>query len=451
MNKTFITLTISVIVWGISLLGGSKVLAVSSSVVINEIMMDTSQSASAEFVELTNTSNEIVDLTGWSLEYLAAGGHDWRLKAEPLGLLAPGSRYLIVSEEVGVLGNQSASLGLARSGGHLRLLDNNVVVIDQVGWGAAIDPETAPALAGLAGNSLKRVTNEDGRFLDSDNNSLDFIVSPNPTPVRDSQPIEASCEEIPVVEVPTEEVPSTPIQEESPVEEVPVSPPVQTVYSTVTITELLIDPASPSTDKDDEFIELYNPHDFFIDLTGYVLQSGSSFQYSYALPQLLLDPGEYFALFSLDSKLALSNTAGKARLLDPVGVVVSETSAYQNAKSGSTWALFGEHWLWSTVPTPHHPNKLAETVSATTTTALNKRKAAALGVTNDVTSTSTPASISKYQEPETFPQKINTPVLVSIGVVALLYSLYEYRSEIRTLFIRTREYVRHWRQNRSST
>ncbi|MBU0708849.1 lamin tail domain-containing protein, partial [Patescibacteria group bacterium] len=115
----------------------------SGSVVINEVMwMGTGASSSDEWLELYNTSDLEIDLTGWGV-YEAAGSE----LIEPLGgLIAAHSYYLVERTDDNTVSDVPASqpptswggYGLSNDGEHLVLLDADGNIIDEViassGW-----------------------------------------------------------------------------------------------------------------------------------------------------------------------------------------------------------------------------------------------------------------------------------------------------------------------------
>lgn len=98
------------------------------------------------------------------------------------------------------------------------------------------------------------------------------------------------------------------------------------------ITELLPDPASPLTDANDEFVELYNNSPVAATLVGYTLQTGANYTYSYKFTDTDVVPAYgYAAFYSSATKLALSNTNGGARLLNASQQVVFESAKDQQS------------------------------------------------------------------------------------------------------------------------
>lgn len=111
------------------------------SVVINEIAwMGTKTNSSDEWIELYNNTEQAISLKNWGL--YEAGG---KTLIEPLlGIIEPKSYYLIERTDDttinDILASQKPSgwggYGLKNTGEHLRLLDQNSVIIDEINCSA---------------------------------------------------------------------------------------------------------------------------------------------------------------------------------------------------------------------------------------------------------------------------------------------------------------------------
>ncbi len=437
------------------------------SILIVELQTGSSDAAGEEFVELYNPNETEVDLTDWLIQYKSASSEDWKTKSTLSGIIEPRGRYLVTSTDY--LADEAMdkfSSGLAKSGGHMRILEPAVEedgednTHDLVGWGTAISPEgNEPTKAPNAGESLKRIVDEDGYFIDTDVNYADFIISIEPTPATDDEvaidPIE---EEITEEELPNDGEDSTDESEEAEedsteeeeIDDVGMvlgdtSPPI--VYKKVNITELFIDPVSPKTDADDEFIELFNPNKETVQLESYVIQTGNTYSRSFTLPELKIDPGQYLALYSIDTGLPLSNSGSQARLLDPNGDAVFETGKYEKAKAGNSWTLGADgKWQWSSEQTPGAPNVVIVPVSTS-----RKKKSSSSKSSRSKSSSSSSKSGSSggsdarviYQEPASLEDtKLNMAVLVGVGTMAVGYGIYEYRHDIANRYHQSKKYLK---------
>jgi hypothetical protein len=196
----------------------------------------------------------------------------------------------------------------------------------------------------------------------------------------------------------------------------------------------LPNPAAPQTDTNDEFIELYNPNDEPIDLNGYQVQAGTTYAYKFTLSNQTIPAKGYLVLTSGDTNLALANTAGKVRLLAPNGSTVSETTPYEGAEDGQTWALLNGTWQWTTTPTPGAGNvltmpapavKAASTKKATTAKKTSAKVAASKASAKKATTT---AARTDYEDPASVEvTPVHPTIIAGVGLLAILYAGYEYR------------------------
>jgi hypothetical protein len=205
--------------------------------------------------------------------------------------------------------------------------------------------------------------------------------------------------------------------------------------ATIQITELLPNPATPQTDEEDEFVELYNPSNEPIDVTGYKIEAGSTFAYNYSIPSGSIGPHEYSIFSSGNSSLSLANSAGQARLLNTDGQIVSTTDPYKDAPEGQAWALIDGAWMWTASPTPALANtylapplSLAAAKTAKKASAKTKAKPKATTAKKAATKAAKKSSGgTSGEEQESAP--LHMPVLVGVGASALLYAAYEYRQD----------------------
>lgn len=207
------------------------------------------------------------------------------------------------------------------------------------------------------------------------------------------------------------------------------------------INEVLPNPASPQTDADDEFIELYNPNDSSFDLTDFRLAFGSTNPKKYTFPEgTVLQPKEFRAFTSGDTSISLSNTQAQVWLLDPNEQVVGQADPYKNAKDGQAWALDAGKWVWSLQPTPGAMNAIALPV---TDAAKGKTAAAVLGIsgTTGTTNAGEPSSGSAAAELDDA-APLHPLVLAVVGAAAVGYMLYEYRGDMSNRIFQFRRYLR---------
>ena len=144
-------------------------------ILINEIQINPIEQ---RFVELYNPNNYEVDLTGWYIQRKTQNADSWSSSVSSgnfAGKIIPAGDYFLISRE---LTSSDILLNITLSDNNSLTLKNpSRNIIDKVGWGQAADPESAPATNPSDGKSITRTSG-----IDTDNNSIDFIISDEPTP-----------------------------------------------------------------------------------------------------------------------------------------------------------------------------------------------------------------------------------------------------------------------------
>ncbi len=159
-----------------------------STLVVSEVQTG-GASASDEFVEIANQGSGPVDLIGLELVYATSSGSTVTRKATWTAstILSPGKRILVVNSagSFGPIGDAVYTGGFAATGGALALRVVGGSVVDAVGWGDATNAfvEGAAAPAPSASTSLERRPGGSlGNGIDTNDNALDWFVSPTPGP-----------------------------------------------------------------------------------------------------------------------------------------------------------------------------------------------------------------------------------------------------------------------------
>lgn len=296
-------------------------------VLINEIQI-AGATADDEFIELFNPNDFSVDLTNWRIARRNASGKEYPLvsAAKLKGAVIPGRGYLLLGRDSGYAGAAKADILWAKSSG---IAENNaiilfgknedgVVIVDKVGFGSAFDFEGAPAPNPEKGLSISRLSNSD-----TDNNAADFVLS-EPSPRGPAIVTTGLSLLIPtkfsgVIPSPTLNSASSPGASPTASPTSVVSPASARQYGKVLISEVQIAGASAN----DEFVELFNPNDFSVDLTGWSIKrkSASGLEYSLVSAEKLKDKvvpargyfltangGGYVGAVAADALWAQSNT-----------------------------------------------------------------------------------------------------------------------------------------------
>jgi len=149
-----------------------------------------------DYVELYNRSSEVVDVTGWSLQYAAATGSGWDFNKTPLGgPIGPGEYYL-VQLAGGATGsplpaaNTTGPINMSGTSGKIAIVDSfdallgdcptsNPHLLDLVGYGAATCGEGGTKAPALSASTADFRIN--GGATDTDRNFEDFVsLAANP-------------------------------------------------------------------------------------------------------------------------------------------------------------------------------------------------------------------------------------------------------------------------------
>lgn len=456
-----------------------------SPLLLSEVQTGSSASAFDEYIELAVVGSEHVSVTDWRLMYTSATTTAPALGCQLavfVGSFTPGAYILVASAEyvaapdIVVAATYThtpctSNSVLSPSKGIVSLIDELGVVRDQFSYGSIVGSADTQAVSVTSTSRIfERLANPDtGELIDTDSSAQDFLtvsmgtpgVLPQPAAPVDTptEPEPTPVEEVVIPEpepVDTGEMPSTPLPEppvaideqQSPTPEQPTVPPQPTSYPTILLNELYIDPASPLTDSNDEWVELYNPNDTAVELAGYVVATGSKYAYSYTFgADARLEPKAFLILSSGDTPLALANSEGAARVSSPVGAILDQVT-YETAKTGQSWARGPDGlWLWTTMPTPAAENQIILMPAVVATAA---KKAATTTVKKKATTSTSSAksTTTKAAKPKTTTVKAAkatgfetepkiaapTPVpgwlLALVAALAILYGAYEYRYDL---------------------
>jgi hypothetical protein len=353
--------------------GLSRVLAediASSKILLNEVQTGSLSDAKEEFIEVYNPSDSDLDMNGWNLEYLSASG----LTVTPLYSFSgdiPGKSIILLAHEgyyqakadgfFGIGDSKSSGL-LAQSGGHVRLKDSGGNIIDLIGWGSALNPETETVAAMPAGSSAERLIDCAGQPIDSNDNSSDFALNAMPTPGTLGNVITSGCDDDNQGSQNGGDSGNDGTGDDSGSSDnndtggQGAGP--QTSCDGMIISELLPNPAG--TDSGHEFIEIHNPTKDIIDMAGCKLQTSTSSKI-YEFADLKLQPGQYKAFYNDKTGLTLANSGGgSVYLIDTDDTEIYQVDYEADLGDDVSWSLIGSHWTQSFSVTPDKANELLE-------------------------------------------------------------------------------------------
>lgn len=392
-------------------------LAVQKIALITEVQTGSEASASEEFVEIFNTTASDIDISGWALYYKSATGNSWSKKAiVASNTILQTDDFWIFSANLS--GDTQYSGGLSSGGGNIQIRDKDGGIVDQFGWGSGDASLSAPAAVSAPGQSMYRLYDYGlSKMVNTDNNFDDFDLANSPTPGL------------------------YPLQEQPEIDQESVA-----TYPRLQLSELYPNPASPQTDTQDEFIEIYNPNEFIVDLSGWKLQDDGGSEYIIKSQAIL--PKSWLAIFITESKITLNNSGDIVRLLDPNGHVNDESANYGVTEEGLSWSHIGGLWQWAVSATPGAMNSVAYIDTDPVSAVANVKKATAKKSTKKSSSPKAKASKVKSttansagglmtNAPEAQSRQASSWwgwLLMGLGAVTIGYGIYEYRTEIHILF-----------------
>ncbi len=393
----------------------------------------------SESVVIENISPSSLNLQNYILEYFnKSNPSNFSIPTSsqqlPSFTLSPGQSFLLTGDSVGTCGASGVanlSLSLSDTSGYLEIVKTSGIggnisytQQDKVSWtsaGSGADINSVPSASSDA-NAVWYRKLSDGSWnkygIDSTPCNLFVTISASSGPTYVSW---AAGDQAPSQIIIADTTSSIPAIDQG------LAPPQ--------ITEIFPNPAPPQSDDEDEFIELYNPNDSFFDLSGFRLEVGITTLHSYTLPANTTVPAKSFkAFYSIDTNLAMSNTSGLVKLIDPLGTVISQTEQYGSAKEGQSWSLVQGKWYWAS-PSPGVANSTALNTSPAQSSTAQSPNSNTLGTNIQSSNTPSPSKATSNQ-----PTKVHGWTIAVIGSAALLYALYEYRADIQNRLYQFRRY-----------
>lgn len=447
-----------------------------NDVFITELQTASSKSSGEEFVELYNNTDNDIDLADtanagkdtWKLQYFSGTklptllpADNWTSPSRTIALtgIVPAHDYYVLAANAYTPANiepdQAYSATLADDGGAVQLVDataagsvTTINIHSQLAWSNDTTLVASPLLYGApaAGKSLQRLPNGDDEYVNDDGSLTTFIADSSLSP-----------EGAWIAPVPSDPNDSDTDSTDSSDDgddtggDVPTVPDNAGLVAPL-ITELLPNPASPQSDEQDEYIELYNPNDTGFNLRGYTLETGQTTLHDFTFSSdSILPPQAYVAFYSSETGLPLSNSGSQVKLLSLDGSVLNESSVYGTAGDGQSWALDASNseWHWTTTLTPGAANTFSSpvvTVKTAAVKATKKTKAKVKGVsTTRKAKTKKPKKSTQAANSQlasattpTEPAPIHPLVLAGVVALGLGYMLYEYRQDVANRLYRFR-------------
>ena len=308
-----------------------------------------------EYLEIHNANAFSVDLSGWMLDDAA------ELETSPY-VLPPGS--IIQPLDVRVFFSAETGVGLNNSGGDsARLLYPDGTVADEHSYTGTPQPD----------KSFSRTVDGAGTW----------VTTYPPSPGRPNQPPPTDTPTATPTHTPTATATrtATAISTATPTGTPTATPTPAPTVDAITLNEFMPDPVTDwngngqTGDNDDEYIELYNGHDFAVDLGGWKLDD----KFDGGSPPFTLPAGStipshgFLVFFSNQTHIALNNSGGDSvRLLRPDSSEVEVYAYTANApdEAYSKTSDGGTTWTTTYPPSPGSANLPGPTATPGATGAL---------------------------------------------------------------------------------
>ena len=364
-------------------------------IVISEIQIG-GESANDEFVELYNPTDNEINLENWDLKRKTKGGTEYNILNNIKGTVPSWGYFLIIpranceenkdeecyTKEMAGDDEYTTNSFLAKNNTVL-LYDDSGDLIDKVGWGEASDFEgEAISVNPEDGESLERKS-VNNVMRDTDNNNDDFVllVSPNPQNSSEHTPNlsqegnevnegnndennsggdveqDGSSQETGANDKETE---ANDNDDNNDDDEILPAPFDKGGVNKIIITEFLPNPED--SDRDNEFIEIYNAGETEINLSGWILEDKMGRIKNFKISEKVkIKSGGYKAFYSDETRIALNNSGDGVVLKDEKGNIMDETPVSDSAKEDQAYALNeDDNWVWTLRPTAGRKNIIKE-------------------------------------------------------------------------------------------
>jgi len=304
-------------------------------IVISELLPNPAGSDSElEFIELHNKESEAIDLSGWKLGDGSTKRHTLDVTIEPNEYLA------LYRSETGIALNNSGEEDV-------KLYAPDGTMIDALTY-IGPTPEGSSIARGADG-----VFTWTSDITPGSENNIEALSGEETDATYEEEETEPRI----IIEAPTPQTATSPVSESighTPPAVLPYLPPQN--YYDLQISEFLPNPVGPD---DDEFIELLNPTNQSIDISGLFLDDEEGGSKPYQFPQSTVIDAESFLLVSREeSSIALNNTGDSVRLILPDSGVIAHV-VYDKAREGQSYVPDeSRNWFWSKTPTPGEINVL---------------------------------------------------------------------------------------------
>lgn len=333
--------------------------------VISEIRIS-GETVYDEFIELYNPTNQEINLEYWDLKRKTKSGSESNILNNIKGIIPAYGYFLIIPRaNCGENKTESCYQGaviaddeyttnsfLAKDNTVL-LYDNNENLINKVGWGEAIDFESEVINIDFEnGQSIERkVINKN--IQDTANNRDDFILQSNSNPqnsaiFKKQVDNEKNNDDV--------QVEDSNFGQDAIEGDEEINFDFSQENDKVIISEFLSNPED--SDRDNEFIEIYNNGEKEVDLSGWILEDKIGRVKKFVFPnETKIGIGKYLVFYSDETKITLNNSGDGVLLKDKSGKFKDESLVSPAVQEDQSFALNEKDiWCLTLKPTPWREN-----------------------------------------------------------------------------------------------
>ncbi len=303
-----------------------------------------------EWLELYNTTNWGIDISGWKIENASAKNKPLEI---PTGEIPPKGLFLICKKEIKNCDFVTWALSLNndyKENGKLILRDTLNNLIDQT-----LEPENKEWPAGSY-KTWQTMERKNPQLEGSNSDNWQTSRNEGGTPRAKNSLV---VEDFPSPAGP--EIEPEPLVKQKSNEAVDIKP-QQIIYPTgVVVNEIL--PSPEGSDKEEEWIEIFNQNNFEVDLSNWQIADtvGKTTTFTF-LSGTKISPQGFLAISRPTTKITLNNDGDGLNLIQPDGKII-DSVIYEKASRGQSYNKIDSHWAWGNVLTPGSANVISKSVA----------------------------------------------------------------------------------------
>lgn len=342
-------------------------------ILISEIKIEGENSVYDEFIELYNPNNYAVDLDGWSLKKKTTSGNESNFISN-INVEMPAYGYLLIvpRNNLGCGENEKCYLGSMTPGAYYSTntylaINNSIALYDSEKRDVPVDVFSWGKVININDQDFSI---EDGKSIERKivDGKIEVAVLDIPTPQNNILVVEesstasrgdnaASDSENDDSNQGSAEESNIQNSENKNSDDVSNSATnVNDEKPKIIISEFLINPED--SDRDSEFVEIYNQENKTVDISGWILEDQVGSVHQYKIPQgVSVEANQYKIFYSDETGITLNNSGDGLVLRNSAGVVVSKTPVTTDAKDEVSYAINEEgKWSWTVHVTPGNKN-----------------------------------------------------------------------------------------------